>query len=504
MPKITIDQTQITCPDGITILAAARSASIAIPTLCHLEGIEPQTSCLVCVVRVNGSPRLVPACATRVAEGMVIESESPLVRKARRTALELLLAEHAGECFAPCSQVCPARLDIPEMMRQVRENDLFSAIVTARDALVLPATLGHICPGLCEKGCRRASSDQAVSICATHRFIAETDLAAANPYLPPLAPATGRRVAIVGAGPAGLAAAYDLARLGHACTVFDSHAAPGGTLRYGLEPGKLPESILDAEIALLARMGIAFKMNTPIPDSPAIDQLAAGFDALALTIVIPNASRDGIFLSASAASQRPHAVQAIADGKDLAVQVHAFLTHQPHAPSKRFAVRLGVLTDRELRQINTAGSTAPRTTPSAGPAATFTPAEAASEAERCMLCGCGSIDFCKLRRYATEYGAEPSRYRGDRRPIRRITSHPGLVFEEGKCISCGLCIAIARRAGEPMGLSFVGRGFAVTVSAPLGHSWSEALTKAAEQAAEACPTGAIHRRDAEKPLQHPS
>ncbi len=482
--------------EGSSVLEAAQSAGIQIPHLCYLPGIETQTSCLVCVVRVNGSQRLLPSCATKVYEGMVVESSSPAVRKARRTALELLLAEHASECFAPCSQVCPAKLDISEMMRQVREKDMAGAIATARDALVLPGTLGYVCPGLCEKGCRRGAADEAVSICSLHRYAAEVDLAADVHWLPTLAPASGKRVAVVGAGPAGLALAYELAKAGHRCTVFDKHTQAGGTLRYGLEPGKLPAKVLDDEIALLSKMGIEWDLGKQIGEGMTVSSLRERFDAVAITSMVgPLAvpAEAGVFLSASADSARPHAVQAVADGKDLARQIEAYLRGDRYAAAKRFAVRLGVMSEKEMKVFMAGGSDTPRVRKSDN--ATLSDKEALCESERCMLCGCSSTDFCKLRQYATEYGAEPSRYRGDRRPMTRNTSHPEIVFEEGKCISCGLCVAIARKAGEPFGLTFVNRGFTITVAAPLSKQWSEALTSAAAEAVAACPTGAIHRRE---------
>lgn len=492
--KVVIDNVEVEAPAGASILQAAKLAGVEIPHLCHLEGVECQTSCLVCVVRVNGGRRLMPACATKITEGMVIESSSPAVRQARKTALELLLSEHAGECFAPCSQVCPAHLDIPEMVRQVREGDLRGAVMTVRDALVLPAVLGYVCPGLCEKGCRRGSADSAVSICQLHRFVGETDLATSSPWLPPKSAATGKRVAIVGSGPAGLAAAWELLKAGHACVLFDARKLAGGTLRYGLEEGKLPAKVLDAEIAVLERFGAEFRMGVEIGKDRTIEELRGEFDAVAVTQG-KAAAMAGVFASVSAASSRPHAVQAVADGKELARLVGAYLEGQQHAAEKRFAVRLGAMSEQELARFMAGGEARPRTTPAGGAGETFTAEEAGGEAQRCMLCGCGSTDICALRRYAIEYGAEPSRYRGDRREVRTIVSHPELVFEEGKCISCGLCVAIARKAGEPLGLSFIGRGFDVRVAAPLGRNWSEALVKAAEEAARACPTGAIHRKD---------
>lgn len=485
MPKIDIDNVAIEVAEGATVLDAAQAAGIAIPTLCHMKGIEPQTSCLVCVVRVNGGRRLLPACATRVVDGMVVENASSAVREARKTALELLLAEHAGECFAPCSQVCPAHLDVPEMVRQIREGQTALAVQTVRQALVLPATLGYVCPGLCEKGCRRSAADESVSICSLHKFLGENDLKNPAPWLPEKKDATGKRIAIIGAGPAGLAAAYVLLLAGHSCTIFDSHEKAGGILRYGLEPGKLPDAILNGEIALIDRLGPVWQMSTTIDPADAANQ----FDAVAVTS--GSGRGDRIFVSASASAARPHAVQAVADGKELAAHIDAYLAGRGPS-SKRFAVRLGALTGREMEQFMASSAPVGRTPATSG---TFTPEEAAREAERCMLCGCSTTDYCRLRRYAVEYGAEPSRYRGRRREVRKITSHPELVFEEGKCISCGLCIAIAQRDGERWGLSFVGRGFEVRVAAPLDKTWLEALQTSAMAAADACPTGAIHRKD---------
>src|SRR5512146_974084 len=108
MPRLTIDNKPVEAPAGATILDAARAVGIDIPTLCFHSSCSPSTSCLCCVVKVNGGGRLLPSCATKAAEGMVVESETAEVRDARRMALELLLADHAGDCFAPCTNICPA------------------------------------------------------------------------------------------------------------------------------------------------------------------------------------------------------------------------------------------------------------------------------------------------------------------------------------------------------------------------------------------------------------
>ena len=491
VPHIRIDNVELDVPQGLTILAAARLAGVEIPHLCWMEGVEAQTSCLVCVVRVNGAKRMVPACATRVAEGMVIENQSDDVKLARRTALELLLAEHTGECFAPCAMVCPAKLDIPRMMRQVRQGDVSGAAAGVRDTLVLPAVLGYVCPGLCEKGCRRGSADEAVSICAMHRYVAETEMAGGQVWRREKRPATGKRVAIVGSGPVGLAAAWELLKAGHACVVFDAHEEAGGTLRYGIEPAKLPREVLDAEIAIIVRLGAELRLGKEM----APQELAEGFDAVLWTSPPPGgvtAGAKGWFVSASAGTPRQHAVQAIADGKDLAEMAGSYLLARTSKGRKpRFAVRLGQLSEQDRKQFMANASPAARAQ-SGG--ATLKPEEADAEARRCMLCGCGSIDVCALRRYSQEYGADANHYRGDRRALRRVTTHPDIEFEEGKCISCGLCVAITRQEAEPLGLSFVGRGFDVRVAVPFEKTMESALTRAGERVVKACPTGALHRK----------
>jgi formate dehydrogenase major subunit len=119
-------------------------------------------------------------------------------------------------------------------------------------------------------------------------------------------------------------------------------------------------------------------------------------------------------------------------------------------------------------------------------------AEAATrESRRCLGCGCGKAIPCRLRQFATEYGVDPQRFVGERRHFARDTSHPEIIFEPGKCIVCGACVEVAVQAGEALGVSFIGRGFQVTLAAPFNQPMAEALRKSARRAAEVCPTGAI-------------
>jgi len=256
MVTLTIDGRRITVEPGTTVLGAAKWLGIRIPTLCHVPGIEPASSCFLCAVQIEGRRTFSPACAMPVAEGMVVVTQSEDLRAARKMALELLLSDHAGECVAPCAAQCPAGLDIPGFVYGVATGDHRRSMEVIASRLALPGSLGRICPRLCERQCRRADLDQGLSIGALHRYVA--DLAH---HAPPRAPSTGKRVAIVGAGPAGLAAAYYLLQNGHACTLFDAHPLPGGMLRYGIPANRLPKDALDTEIDAIRRLGARFKLG---------------------------------------------------------------------------------------------------------------------------------------------------------------------------------------------------------------------------------------------------
>ncbi|HXN50059.1 MAG TPA: FAD-dependent oxidoreductase [Bryobacteraceae bacterium] len=279
MVTLTIDGRQVSVEDGTTILAAAERAGIRIPTLCHVAGIEPAASCFVCAVQIEGRRNLSPACAMPVADGMVVATGTPDVRSARKIALELLLSDHAGECVAPCAARCPAGLDIPGFVYGIAAGDNRRAMEVIGEKLTLPGSLGRICPRLCEQECRRCDLDQGLAIGALHRYAADHDR-----YIPPCAAATGKSVAIVGAGPAGLAAAWHLLQRGHACTLFDAHPLAGGMLRYGIPAFRLPKDALDAEIGVISELGAAFHMGERWGRDFTLAELRGRHDAVFLAI----------------------------------------------------------------------------------------------------------------------------------------------------------------------------------------------------------------------------
>jgi len=289
MVNVTIDGKQASVEPGTTILSAARALGIQIPTLCHVPGLEPASSCFVCAVQIEGRRGLSPSCAMPVSEGMVVATNSEDVRTARRMALELLLSDHAGECTAPCAARCPAGLDIPGFVYEIAAQNNARSMEFLSDRLTLPGALGRICPRLCEDGCRRCEHDEGLAIGALHRYVADRDRGARKPFAPQCDPATGKSVAIVGAGPAGLAAALYLRRKGHACTLFDAQPEPGGMLRYGIPAYRLPKDTLDAEIGLLRTLGAEFRMGSRWGDDFTLAGLRQEHDAVFLAVGAQNA-----------------------------------------------------------------------------------------------------------------------------------------------------------------------------------------------------------------------
>lgn len=165
MSSMKIDGAKVALEGGETVLEAARSIGTIIPTMCHLQGYPQFTSCMVCMVEDMDSGELMPACSTLASEGMEILTLSDKAVTSRRHALELMLSEHIGDCDAPCYRVCPAKIDIPRMLRLIAEFRPEEATAVVRAAIGEGSDSPCAnCNGRCEKACRRRQHDSAVSI----------------------------------------------------------------------------------------------------------------------------------------------------------------------------------------------------------------------------------------------------------------------------------------------------------------------------------------------------
>ena len=133
MVTLTIDGVKVEAEEGSSILAAAAKAGIEIPNLCHLKELAPYGACGVCVVEAEGVPKLLRACATKVAEGMVIKTASARALKARKLAMELMMGDHDGDCLGPCKLKCPAHTDCQKYVKEIAEGRYADAVATIKE-----------------------------------------------------------------------------------------------------------------------------------------------------------------------------------------------------------------------------------------------------------------------------------------------------------------------------------------------------------------------------------
>jgi glutamate synthase (NADPH/NADH) small chain len=202
--------------------------------------------------------------------------------QARAEALRCLSCKNE-----PCVSGCPVGVDVPQFLRQVAEGDFRGAIRTIKTTNLLPAICGRVCPQetQCQQNCMVAKVHKdlgfAVSVGKIEAFLADWEREEAGVELPPVGAESGKRVAIIGAGPSGLTCAGDLRRFGHEAVVFEAFHKAGGVLVYGIPEFRLPKDIVQAEVDNLAKMGVQFEFDTVVGQTLSVDDLfEEGFDAV--------------------------------------------------------------------------------------------------------------------------------------------------------------------------------------------------------------------------------
>jgi predicted molibdopterin-dependent oxidoreductase YjgC len=359
MIRLKIDNIAVEADEGKTILDAAVKAGIHIPTLCHKDGIEPYSSCMVCMVKDKSTLGYIPSCTALVRDGMDIDASGEDVLAIRRKAVELLLSEHRAECEAPCRVVCPAGYNIPLMNRLLMNGEIEKVIELARKEVNTPEILCIDCPGYCENACRRKKIDTPISIRNTLLFVSQS----INKYRSPEA----------------------------------------------FEKQDDKKSVEQKRIKNINPLKKRFSSRTGKIDD--------------------KESREWL--------------------KECNGKVERF---------------------REIKDFESAGT----------------------EAENCMHCDCRAAEDCRLRAVAQELSVKDPTGKLVYAPIeKKINSNTGLIFENAKCIKCGLCVRVCEDSKDEPSLCFINRGFVSIISEPLTAEFNDILKTQADLCIEVCPTGAL-------------
>ncbi|MBL6955622.1 MAG: FAD-dependent oxidoreductase [Chlorobium phaeobacteroides] len=677
---VFLNNVSVQAPAGATIREVAAANGVHIPTFCYDDRLQPYASCFLCVVEVEKARGLLPACSTVVAEGMVIHTDSEKVITARKTALELLLSDHAGDCVAPCEATCPAHIDIQGYIAHIANGNPEAAVRLIKKSNPLPVVCGRICPHPCELQCRRGLVDEPVSINPLKRFAAEYELEH-GAYLPETAPDTGKRVAVVGGGPAGLSAAYYLRQMGHAVVIFEALPELGGMVRYGIPRFRLPWELLDNEIQSILDLGVEVRTGKKLGEDFTIASLKKeGFDAVLLAVGAHRAkpmgvsreeapgviggidflrkvvlgeevalgnqvavigggdtamdcarvarrkgaevtllyrrtqaempalpmeqdetmeegvefmfltaptevlvdengqvshlrvismklgdpdesgrrrpvpvegseedlqfdmvisaigqdpdmscveddpekpeltrwntfvydektnvtSQKGVFAAGDCAFGPDTVIRAVGEGQRSAKAIDLYLSGADVHLQNEYAITRGRVQDLKMQDFASRYTHEKRVQDSVLPAEErlkdggwvpinigLEKIQAMAEASRCIECGCNARFDCDLRTYATEYGADDARFRGDKRKYDNDERHPLIRIEGDKCITCGSCVRICTEVRGIGALCFINRGFSTRIGPNFDDPLQLTGCDACGMCIDVCPTGAL-------------
>ncbi|RKX78725.1 MAG: glutamate synthase [Spirochaetes bacterium] len=673
---VNINGKAVRVEEGSTVLQAAKIAGYDIPTLCHSENLKPFTSCFICAVKVEGGKEnMVPSCATVVTDGMSVIVESEEINESRRMCLNLLLSDHYGDCIPPCEDACPASIDIKGFLDLTAKGREIDAAQLMRLKAPIPGILGRICPAPCETACRRNRVDEPLSIRAMKRYIIDYEISGkGRVQLPVPEPDTGKKVAVIGAGPAGMSAAYYMRLKGHRVTVFEARAMSGGMLRYGIPSYRLPDKNIDEELGAIEKLGVEVHYNTEIGKHIKAKELEREYDCLMIAIgaqgatsmriegedlervysgidylarlvegsppyignkvlvigggntaidvsrsairlgaeatilyrrtrsempandyeieealhegvkieflvapvsirrradrlvlectrmelgepdssgrrrpvpvegsefeieatavisaigqkVLPDCitdlgieitkwgtiktdpntfmtGRPGIFSFGDCQTGADIAVRAVGNARKAAFAAHQYLmgeevTGEPvlfnssMGPLEEVSEKVFEGYEKKPRITLPIIAEDKRLTSFEEIEKCFETGKAREEAARCLKCGCDAAEECKLRQYATRYGAEQRLFVGECRDYQTDDSHEKIKMEIHKCINCGACV---RACAEIKGfhvLSFEKRGFITRIKAPFGRALADTHCDGCGECVKVCPTAGI-------------
>ena len=517
MIKLKINNKVVEVEKGTSVMKAAQHMGFEIPNMCWHDELEHFTSCMLCMVKDHKNGRLYPSCSVKAVEGMEVITDDQEIAESRKTALQLLLSEHVGDCEGPCQIACPAHMDIPRMNRLIAVGKFDEALEVVKKDIALPAVLGRICPAPCEGACHRKTVDEPISICLLKRIVGDDGVEPAVPEVEKI----GKKVAVVGAGPAGLAAAYYMQLKGIDVTLFDKNEKAGGLLRSELSEELLPMDVLDLEIEAIIKTGVEFRGGQSI-GATEFNQLKKDFDAVVLASgAITDASEkygleavpkgivadkmtyqtsdEKVFAIGNVLRSSRLAVRSVGQGKEVAFSVMQFLSGQEIKGEPRlFNSRFGKMVADEFAEYLKESVEGKCKLPEQGKFAGFTREEAIAEAKRCLHCDCRAIDNCKLREYSDQYKVDQKRFKtSERRKITKQINHDVVIYEPQKCIKCGICVRLTGKYQEKFGFTFIGRGFDVEIGVPFNEDLKRGLTETARKVADGCPTGAISLKNKE-------
>ena len=223
-----------------------------------------------------------------------------------------MAAEEAGRCIQcpkrPCIEGCPVNVDIPEFIKAIHEGRMTDAVIALKNKNALPGICGRVCPQetQCEAKCTLLKQKAPVAIGRLERYVAdwEKEHKSAMPSAAPLPPSTGKKVAVIGSGPAGLTAAADLVKKGHSVTIFEALHVGGGVLMYGIPEFRLPKEIVQSEVNFVKSLGAELVLDAVVGKCDTIDELLAnGYDAvflgtgagLPMFLNVPGENANGIY-----------------------------------------------------------------------------------------------------------------------------------------------------------------------------------------------------------------